>query len=161
MNVADTIDLLTCCTLKIAMPFSLRKLKPRFVSEMNLREAFRQEQILLITPYFCVVEAIGLDLICGAMPDEINWMWQWWMAFVKTTVERFITNHHINLFAISVHLRFRRCFLSTQFKGKICQFVGSCLLLRAVAFWCPQGTYFFQVYSLACQMSLLFCQSLL
>lgn len=95
------------------------------------------------TSYFCPGSDWSLILWCNkAHPDERNCMWPWWMTFVKSPIAKCITNQLINSFTISMHLRFCRCFfLSTQFKGKICQFVGCRLSRRAVSFWCPRGTY--------------------
>lgn len=95
------------------------------------------------TSYFCPGSDWSLILWCNKThPDEINCMWPWWMTFVKSPIEKFITNQLVNSFTISAHLCFCRCFFfSTQFKGKISQLVGCCLSRRAVSFWCPQGTY--------------------
>ena len=57
-NVTPRIDHLKCSTLSNLMPFSfvvqIGKLNPYFWgAEMNLQEALGQDQILLITSYFC------------------------------------------------------------------------------------------------------------
>lgn len=85
---------------------------------MSLQKALRQEQILLITSYFCTGN--DWNSIYGAtlrFPDEINCMWHWWMAFVKSAIEKCITIQFIKLLTISMHF-WRRFSCQHNLKGK-------------------------------------------